>query len=210
MEARISRTSKARWAEKTPGHLKRFPMIRQYFPLSPVICIIRDPRDVALSLLAVPWGTTRFIDGLILWRSFFNFQMQHIHGDKRTLTVRYEDLVQKPTVTAEVICQFLGEDYDPTMLDTSASSFDVGGSLEPYKKDVSGQIDGSRAFAWRQRLTKEEIALCDTLLRDTLCEFNYHVPCVSDVHLSASLSDELNGSPRFYRAMQHVAAKISG
>jgi hypothetical protein len=56
MTIHLAQTRKVRWVEKTPGHLKRFRLIREHFPDSPVICIFRDPRDVALSLVRAPWG----------------------------------------------------------------------------------------------------------------------------------------------------------
>src|SRR5262249_35614363 len=55
---------KRRWVEKTPKHLVHASMIRRYYPHSPIIRIVRDPRDLALSLMSVPFGTNTFLGGL--------------------------------------------------------------------------------------------------------------------------------------------------
>lgn len=180
MDARLAGAGKARWAEKTPGHLRQFKAIRTYFPGSMVICIFRDPRDVALSLLNVPWGTSRFLDGLILWRSYYTYYRNHIQGARHTLTVRYEDLVREPIHTARAICTFIGEDFDEGMLDTSQSAQDVGALLEDYKRRASAPVDASRAYAWEAALDDAETALCDRLLRHALTSLGYPAPAIPD------------------------------
>ena len=60
MQLHLGQTAKSRWVEKTPGHLKRFTQVREHFPDSPVICVFRDPRDVARSLVTAPWGAFDF------------------------------------------------------------------------------------------------------------------------------------------------------
>ena len=173
MDANLSRTRKHRWAEKTPGHLKRFVTIRDCFPNCRFVCIFRDPRDVALSLLNVSWGTPTFMDGLLLWQSYYNYYIRYISGANGVLALRYEDLVQNPLATAATICSFLAESFDEGMRDTSGSAVDVGSSLEPYKENASAPVDATRAFAWRNRLENCEVALCDRLLRDALITLHY-------------------------------------
>jgi len=181
MDARLASTGKARWAEKTPGHLLQLKAIRTYFPASIVICLFRDPRDVALSLLNVPWGTSRFLDGLILWRSYYTYYKNHIQGARHTLTVRYEDLVREPVRTARAVCTFIGEEFDEGMLDTSRSAQDVGAVLEDYKRQASAPADASRAYAWEAALDDAGIALCDRLLRHAVTSLGYPAPTIPDL-----------------------------
>ncbi len=176
MDAHLAQTGKSSWVEKTPGHLRRFKLIRSVFPASKVICIFRDPRDVALSLLAVRWGTPRFEDGLIMWRSFYNYYKTHIEGDRATCAIRYEDLVREPARTARGVCAFLGQEFDVGMLETSKSAEDVGSALEPYKSKASEPIDSSRALAWTETLGDADVRLCDRLLGQALVGLNYPAP----------------------------------
>ena len=52
----IIKKNKLYWCEKTPSHLLHVPEISQLFPGSKFICLIRDPRDVCLSLKKVPFN----------------------------------------------------------------------------------------------------------------------------------------------------------
>jgi Sulfotransferase family len=190
MESYLEKTGKARWIEKTPNHLKVFTRIRRHFPGSPAICIFRDPRDVALSLMKVPWGPSTFADGLLIWKSYFEYYCKFILSDKNVLTIRFEDLVEYPSVTCSCICKFINEDYDASMLNTSQSAAEVGSILEPYKGNTSKPIDQSRASAWKAVLNPDELAVADVFLnREVLC-FGYPVSGGNDSETSlGSLSD---------------------
>jgi hypothetical protein len=179
MEAHLNRTRKVRWVEKTPDHLRRFKIIRRCFPNSRVVCMFRDPRDVALSLLSVPWGTPTFKDGLILWYSFYKYYLAFMRDADNVLVIRYEDLVQQPIDTARSVCSFLAEPFDEGMLKTSDSAIDVGSSLEPYKARTSMPVDMTRVFVWKNRLESREVALCDQLLHDCLIDLNYPSPDIA-------------------------------
>ena len=51
-----TKNMKKRWIEKTPMHLMYLASILSFFPNAKLIRIVRDPRDVALSLQKVAWG----------------------------------------------------------------------------------------------------------------------------------------------------------
>jgi len=173
MKIYLSRTGKFRWVEKTPSHLKQFTIIRECFPDSPVICIFRDPRDVALSLMNVTWGVSSFLDGLLVWHSFYEHYMKYITKDTHVLKVKFEDLVRNPLEINKQICGFINEEFDYGMLDTSRAAVDVGSAMEPYKQNVAKPADSGRAFAWINKLPKHDLLLTDRLLRSSLAELRY-------------------------------------
>jgi Sulfotransferase family len=169
MAGYLVRVGKSRWAEKTPGHLKRFAIIREHFPNSPVICLFRDPRDVARSLMKVPWSESTFYSGLLTWKSYCEYYKRLIMYDRRSMLLRFEDLIEDRLAACQRICAFVGEDFDPGMLDTSHSAIAVGSELEPYKSDVAEPVDPGRAFAWRKDLRECDRVLADSMLgRDLL------------------------------------------
>ncbi len=90
METHLAQTGKPRWAEKTPGHLKQFVKIRVHFPDSPFVCILRNPRDVALSLMKVPWSASTFYNGLLVWKSYLEYYKRFMMQDARVLLLRFE------------------------------------------------------------------------------------------------------------------------
>jgi hypothetical protein len=173
MKIHLSQTGKPRWVEKTPGHLKQFTRIRDFFPDSPVICVFRDPRDVALSLMDAPWGPSTFVDGLLLWKSYLKYYRKIIINDTNVLTIKFEDLVQNPLEISKRMCHFIKEPFDSGMLDTSQSATSVGGSLEPYKQNVAKPADPGRAFAWRKNLQEHDLVLADTILGEDLLWLGY-------------------------------------
>lgn len=173
MNLYLWQTGKRRWLEKTPGHLKEFIRIRTCFPKSHVICIVRDPRDVALSLMQVPWGVSEFIDGLLIWKSYCVYYKRLIAKDETVLTIRFEDLVSDPTSILTNICEMIGEAFEPAMLNTSESAVGVGGTMETYKHNVSRPADPARAYAWKRSCGDQEMSLADQILRRDLPVFGY-------------------------------------
>lgn len=173
MECYLARTGKRRWVEKTPGHLKRFTRIRAHFPASPVICIVRDPRDVSLSLMRQAWGTRTLLDGILIWKTYFEYYKKFIVSDKNVLTVKFEDLVQDPSEACERICFFVDEIFEPGMLDTSLSAVGVGSCLEPYKENAARPVESGRAFAWRREPREHDLCIADSLLKRDLRWLGY-------------------------------------
>lgn len=166
-------TGKFRWAEKTPGHLKRFQMIRQHYPDSPILCSFRDPRDVALSIMSAPWGASTFADGLLVWRSYFSYYERFAKSDLGVLTITFEQFVTSPHELCDRICRFVGERFDPEMLETSRTAAAVGCTVEPYKGKAATAPDSTRAFAWRNRLSGREVALAESMLGEQLDRLAY-------------------------------------
>lgn len=55
---------KPRWAEKTPRHIFDLPLTRREWRDAIVVRVVRDPRDVALSLARVPFGAASVVADL--------------------------------------------------------------------------------------------------------------------------------------------------
>ncbi len=169
------RQGKRRWVEKTPGHLLYTAEIRRYYPDSPIIRIIRDPRDVARSLLKVSFGSGSLLGGIAAWRRYDELSAPFFEVDSRSHTLRYEDLVCAPEATLRELCRAIGEDFDPAMLDTSESASLVNAANEPYKTKVAERVDASRAEAWREGLSEDELRLVEACVGDRLRAYGYSV-----------------------------------
>ena len=173
MELPLRRAGKPRWVEKTPDHLPYVAQIRRCFPDSPIVRILRDPRDVLASLVSLPWGPTSYFEGVQFWTNFDDRSAQFLAADANTHTLRYEDLVRSPATTLKELCLFLGEPYDTAMLDTSESARFVNATNETWKTKVSEKVDASRVQAWRQKLTDDERQLIEAFLGDRLRAYGY-------------------------------------
>lgn len=107
-----------RWAEKTPNNIFCADKWLRAFPDGKFINLIRDGRDVVLSMnwrrkIPVYIAIYRWIASI----NKYNEIKMDREIESRVLTVRYEDLVTDTGFELELICEFLGEDFDHDMLD---------------------------------------------------------------------------------------------
>lgn len=102
--------SKTRVGNKNPAYWKYLDLLLEMFPSqSRFLFLIRDGRDVALSLKKVPWGGHSIYEAALEWRKMIETVdrfKEHI-PTHRFLTVRYEDLLQNPSAQIKRIAQLV-------------------------------------------------------------------------------------------------------
>lgn len=102
---------KARGGEKSATHHAYLPEILEKLPESPVIFLIRDPRDTVLSIRRMFHSG---LDGAIhRWNEAFH---SYRAAAESVHLVRYEELVTDPVGVVERVCASLGEAYEPELL----------------------------------------------------------------------------------------------
>jgi hypothetical protein len=107
---------KPRWGDKTPGYGTKMRRIQRVLPEARFIHMIRDGRDVALSLKEREADlTTEQVARR--WRHRINNTRRAAKHLDDYLEVRYEDLVNEPEATLRRICEYIELDYSPKMLD---------------------------------------------------------------------------------------------
>jgi hypothetical protein len=109
---------KQRWGDKTPDYVEHIGRIAAIFPDALFIHVIRDGRDVATSLAQWSWGPASPVVGAFRWRR--KVMRGRRHGaalpPDRYLELRLEDLIADPEGELRRLCAFLGEAFDPAML----------------------------------------------------------------------------------------------
>ncbi len=70
--------------------------MRRLFPQAPILRLVRDPRDVALSLRAVPWGARSLLANAYRWQSMDRASAEFFAKDDRSRTIFFEQLVARP------------------------------------------------------------------------------------------------------------------
>jgi len=110
---------KQRWGDKTPGYVTYIPLIDELFPNAQFVHIVRDGREVAVSLSERGWGPRSAIAGAFWWRrkTRMGLRAGRALPDDRYLEVHLEDLIADPERELRGICAFLGEQYSPLMLE---------------------------------------------------------------------------------------------
>ena len=86
---------KLRYGDKTPRYVRKLELISRVFPEARFVHVIRDGRDVALSLLERDWGPKTIEQAASLWRKRVRAGRRAgaILGRRCYIEVRYEDLV---------------------------------------------------------------------------------------------------------------------
>ena len=130
MRAAARQRGKARFGDKTPAHAQQLATIAAEFPGARIVHVVRDPRGVVASLAAMPWATSSH--GL---NAFFAAQQVKAVGrfaaaGGAVCTVRLEDLVVRPEEEMRRVLAFVGEDWDPAVLDHTAHG--GGSDLPPF------------------------------------------------------------------------------
>jgi sulfotransferase family protein len=114
------------WGDKSPDYIEHVDLLAGLFPSARVIHIVRDVRDCCLSLRET-WGKSmirgaqRWVDGV----TKAHHDAELLAG--RYLEVRYEDLLSDPGRELRRCCDFLGLEFEPSMIRLRLASEDPGG-----------------------------------------------------------------------------------
>lgn len=192
--------NKVRWAEKTPNHLLHLPTLRRLYPHSPIIRIMRDPRDSALSMQQLPWASRSVSANGYLWTAWFRASQPFFETDTRTLTVLYEDLVADPQAVLRQLCDFIGETFEPAMLETQRHGSAVASPNETWKASNSQKLNTGRAQAWQRELDVTQQTLLGFCCLEGIEAFGYPVP--------KRPNRDLNGFPMTRRSIEAHERKL--
>jgi hypothetical protein len=120
------RRGKARWADKTPRYAVHLDQIDALFPTCQVVHVIRDGRDVVASHRD-RWGWWAAVKAVKKW-PYYLATARTAGADLpagRYHEVRYERLVADPEATLRELLDFLGEPWDPAVLEHDKRPHDV-------------------------------------------------------------------------------------
>ena len=109
-----------RWVDSTPTNIPHMQRIHRDFPDACFVHIIRDPRDVALSLekrgwsRPLPWQKNKgLLAAGLYWEWIVRKGRAHGAGlGPKYLEVRYEELVQQPRTVLTQVGDFIHHDLD--------------------------------------------------------------------------------------------------
>jgi hypothetical protein len=174
----IAHTGKPRWGDKTPDYLFFVQHILGHFPDANVVAIVRDPRDVYLSLKRYDWAgrTTWSIGGYLSKCGRLADRWAAAYPAPQFVVVRYEDLVLDTAPTLERLCATLGLRFDERML----SFFEgAGENVQPWEFEIGAHtklrrdVDASDVGRWRVEGDRKEIAEVESLTADIIRDHGY-------------------------------------
>lgn len=171
-------TGKVHLGEKTPHHVRCLDYLLNALPTARFVGLVRDGRAVVRSRMEHPQWEHNWYTAAKIWRQDVQAWQVHASGAHagRLCLVRYENLLQDPERELNRICAFLGEDYEPAMLDESlqpgAEKYSAYYQQHWMAKSTKA-IDPSRATSWVKNYAPREFALVEHLLRKQLDALDY-------------------------------------
>lgn len=175
----VREQGKARWGEKTPKNLFYVDHIHHMYPEARFIHIVRDPRAVVYSMNRF----ARFLNDSVL--NAFNWYLSVKDGygllrasvpEALVMTIRYEDLVANVEETVRRLCEFIGEPFEPAMLDFYRESQT---NIHPASAELGGvntltqPVSTTSVDKWREGLAEREIAVVEAVCGDLMPGLGY-------------------------------------
>jgi hypothetical protein len=167
------------WVDSTPTNVPHMLRIKRDFPAARFIHIIRDPRDVALSLdkkgwsRPLPWDKRNsLLAAAVYWEWIVGKARRNgerLGGDY--VETHYEDLVQTPAIELAKIGLFLGCDLDYERI-RARSVGSIKNPLTSFKEDLH-QGTFSPVGRWKDKFPAQQLAQFEALIGDYMQELGY-------------------------------------
>jgi len=189
--AYAARHGKTRWGEKTPTHALMMPQIARLFPDARFVHIIRDGRDVVVSLRGLSIDPGSVEATAAMWRDHILRARAQAPSLQHYREVRYDALVSDPERVLRELCAYLELSFEAGMLrahertaerdaELTALRERAGRPLTPDELDKWAGFtrrppDPTRAGRWREALTPDEARRFEEVAGDLLETLGYPV-----------------------------------
>lgn len=160
---------KSMWGDKSPHYMLYTPYLKNQFPKSKYIHIIRDIRDNCLSNMKA-WNKNPYRSAQLWVNDIACFRRDaklYLKGDY--LEVKYEDLLSDPDLELMRVCNYLGIKYDPCMLLLDVPVENLGAA-----KGKTEIVKGN-AGKWVNWMDKSMVKEIETIGYDLMQEIGYPV-----------------------------------
>jgi hypothetical protein len=156
---------KSRVGNKNPGYWTHLDLLNQLFPENAkYIAIVRDGRDVFLSLQGTPWGGHSPYAAAKRWCKALGAieDFRRRCGPERFLLLHYEDLLRSPDETIDAIGAFLGVSLPPENRAAALAEAQANPKKGNFNK-------------WRERLSARDRRVYESVAGDRLSSYGYDV-----------------------------------
>ncbi len=143
--------------DKTPGYIDHTDLLLNIWPQAKFVHIVRDPRDYLCSVNQV-WNKNIYRAANRWNQTMVNLEHRERLNDQNMLTVYYEQLLEQPENTLISICNFIGINFEASMLTLNESSELFGDA-----KGSTTIVRGNRQ-KYRQKLSKQQIYKIEQLV----------------------------------------------
>lgn len=164
------------FVEKTPRHLFYVREILEMYPSAKIICMVRDGRDVCLSLQraserGISWCPRERREQILFWKMAAECYLDYLADsslNSSLLTVRYEDLKASPEDELRRMFRFAGIPASSDLIEKLIRKHDV--SLLIGK---SPHVHQGAVGLWKEEFSREDLELFSRLCGDLLVRMGY-------------------------------------
>lgn len=177
----LKEKNKSVWGDKDPNHTNSIEFLNELFPHCRFIHIVRDGRDVALSLVSKHWGPNNFINAIKYWErtAITTDRMLKMLPNERVFEVKYEDLVINSKDVLLKLCNFVDIEYQDDMLELyslkAQSNEAVSERIQGIHSNLSSKPDKAQLYKWRESLSSVDKAIASEIAHKALSRFGYEI-----------------------------------
>lgn len=162
-------------AEKTPQHLEHVPQILREINDAKILCMLRDGRDVVLSLMSMPWWQNKSIeDTAKLWKHYIRtmevFQKSYPSQFK---TLKYEELIDTPKETLSEVMQFLNLKINKNQFNSNIPSGVVLSRSMEWKGNALNPVNKMLKTHRRNEFSSQDLEFLENFLEIELKRYSY-------------------------------------
>jgi hypothetical protein len=190
-EAYMEQQGKQRWGEKTPTYVQKMRLIQRALPEARFVHVIRDGRDVALSVLDRTVRDLTAGDVAQRWRKKVGKAREDAPRLEHYAEIRYEDLILDTEAVLRRVAEFTDLPWNDAMLryhersgerlremaralpgDGRAKELSVERRMATHAMTTKPP-SADRVARWRTQMTAEQRAEFETVAGDLLAELGY-------------------------------------
>ena len=191
------RSGKARWGDKSPVYALHMPLIAKILPEAHFVHVIRDGRDVAISLRRLWWGFDTIEKAALHWLERVR-SARAAAPSVRYTEVYYERLITAPREELMRLCRFIALPFDQRMIAphltfsrhareiemlrqvyVNPNGPGTGAATEAQLRAMVGRLaeppDAARVGAWRTELSGGERGRFEQIAGGLLHQLGYPV-----------------------------------
>lgn len=208
-----SQAGKAVPCEQTPRNIYYAAALLEWYPRARVVHVLRDPRGVMASQkyrwrrrsLSADPSQTAHRQQLRTWVNYHPYTVVQLwtlatrralelEGHPRVHLLKFEDLILEPESRMCELCEFLGIEFEPAMLDIEHLNSSYVSANQSVRGLSRGVID-----AWRDKLSNQERALVHERCGELMERLGYtsepvSVSSLAPLKLGASYVAHLTGA----------------
>jgi hypothetical protein len=192
-EAYMEQQGKSRWGEKTPTYVQKMKLIQRALPEARFVHVIRDGRDVALSVLDRTVRELTAADVARRWQKKITKAREDSPKLRHYKEVRYEDLILDTEAVLRDVAEFIELPWEDAMLayhersserlkemaralpgDNRAKELSVERRMATHAMTTKPPT-ADRVARWREQMSTEQRAEFEAVAGGLLAELGYPI-----------------------------------